>query len=139
MFFTCRNQVRQTPLDIAAFAGHAKVVALLIRTISESHPEEVLKKLVNLQSQNSKLQNEQLESKKVERPKSNDAVVEKESQQATDRLKNDQKFHSPLHLAITQGHLEVVKVLVKKEADVKLPNYMTNKTPLQVAIEYKHE
>ena len=122
--------------------GHAKVVELLIRTISEGHPEKFLNKLVNPQSKKSKSQNGQLEnseSKKLEMPNSNDTVVEKDSQQETYMSEGEQEVDSPLHLAITQGHLEVVKVLVKKEADVKLPNYMTEKIPLQVAMECKHE
>ena len=54
-------------------------------------------------------------------------------------LVNPSKYDSPLHLAITQGHLEVVRVLVKREAKVNLKNYDSKKTPLQVAIEYKQE
>ena len=118
------------------------MVELLIRTISEGHPEKFLNKLVNPQSQKSKSQNGQLknsESRKVEKAKSNDTVMEKGSQQETDMSEEEQEVDSPLHLAITQGHLEVVKILVKKEADVKLPNYKTGKTPLQVAMECKHE
>ena len=48
-------------------------------------------------------------------------------------------YDSPLHLAITHGHVEVVQVLVKREAKVNLKNCESGKTPLQVAMEYKHE
>ena len=117
------------------------MVKLLLRTLSECHSEKFLNKLVNPQGEkDSKSQKAQLEKKEsVERPRSNDTIVEKECQQETDMSEEEQEVDSPLHLAITQGHLEVVKVLVKKEADVKLPNYKTGKTPLQVAIEHKHE
>ena len=138
--FSCRNRDDHTPLDVAASEGHAKVVELLIRTISESHPAKFLNKLVNPHSQTSKSQkrtSKSNEPKEMERPKINDTVAEKDSQQATDVP--EENVDSPLHLAITHDHLEVVKVLIKKEADVKLPNYKTKKTPLQVAIEEKHE
>ena len=94
-----RNRNRRTPLDVAALNGHAKVVELLMTTISECHPKSFLCNLVN----------------------------------------PSDEHDSPLHLAITHGHLEVVLVLVKREAKVYLVNHDSKKTPLQVAIEYKHE
>ena len=98
VFNFLRNGARHTPLDVAALNGHAKVVEILMKTISECHPDNFLFELVN--------------------PSKN--------------------YDSPLHLAITQGHL-VVQVLVKRKAKVNLKNCESGKTPLQVAIEHKHE
>ena len=99
VFKLYRNNDCHTPLDVAALNGHAKVVELLMKTISECHPDNFLYELVN--------------------PSKN--------------------YDSPLHLAITQRHLEVVQVLVTRMAKVKLKNHESGKTPLQVAIEYKDE
>ena len=94
-----RNSDCHTPLDVAALNGHAKVVELLMKTISKCHPDNFLYELVN----------------------------------------PSKKFDSPLHLAITQGHLEVVQVLVKRKVKVNFKNCESGKTPLQVAVENKHE
>ena len=55
-------------------------------------------------------------------------------------LVNPVDNHSPLHLAIEQGHLQVVKILLdRKETNVCLPNCKTYNTPLQDAIENEQE
>ena len=55
-------------------------------------------------------------------------------------LVNPVANHSPLHLAIEQGHVEVVKILLdRKVTNVCLPNCETGKTPLQDAMENEQE
>ena len=49
------------------------------------------------------------------------------------------KFDSPLHLAVVQRHQAAVETLIKEHAKITLENYLTKKTPLQVAIEKENE
>ena len=49
------------------------------------------------------------------------------------------EFDSPLHLAVVEGHQAVVEALIEEHANVTLENYLTKKTPLQVAIEVENK
>jgi len=51
-------------------------------------------------------------------------------------LRRDRK--TPLHLAASKGHIEIVKILIENKADLKAQDLYKN-TPLMCAVVAKHK
>ncbi len=96
--FVNRNGKDLTPLDVAAYHGHDKIVHEVIKAVSKKNSESFLESMIN----------------------------------------PVREHDSPLHIAITQGQLDVVKILLCK-SKVTLRNCKSWKTPIQEAVERGQE
>ncbi len=54
-------------------------------------------------------------------------------------LLNPDQYISPLHIAIENNHLAIVKILLSEGSDVTLKHSIFNVTPLEAAIRYEQE
>lgn len=95
---------------MACHSGHERLLKQLIKVMKDHNPEELINLLNAEQKQQICVQN------------------------------SDEKLPiSPLHIAIAQDHLAIVKILIKEGSDVTLRHSESELSPLEAAIKLERE
>jgi len=112
-----RDKLQRTPLHLAAWAGHAALVAVLISRGADVHAEAVDGiRAIHFAAQNGH----------------DEAVKELLKARSKVNVRDTKKLNTPLHFAASKGHASTVAYLLKKNADATSFN-RARKTPVDVA------
>jgi len=112
-----RDKLSRTPLHLAAWAGHAKVVALLIERGANINAEAIDGiRAIHFAAQNGH----------------ETCVKELLKARSKVNVRDTKKLNTPLHMAASRGHASLVAYLLRKNADPNAVN-RGRKTPVDVA------